>query len=155
MSSLFVKVDDLSCSDVQALITSHVSNMYDTTPRAFAFAMDVDALRSDDVSVWTVRGNDGALMGCGALKQLGNNSAEIKSMRTHSDHLRKGVAAKLLDHIIKVSRKRSYTKLSLETGTGEEFNAAIRLYEKYGFQKGGAFASYSESPYNQFYHLSL
>ena len=155
MSAFSIKTDDLSRVDVQALIMSHVMDMQDSTPREFAFAMGVDALRSDNITVWSVWTNDGVLTGCGALKQLNDYSAEIKSMRTHRDHLRKGVAATLLQHIIEASRKRGYTKLSLETGTSADFSAAIGLYKKYGFQKGGAFASYNESPHNQFYHLCL
>lgn len=154
MFSHSIKLDDLSRDDVRALISSHVSNMHDSTPAEFAFAMDIDALRADDIDVWTFWSAD-ILMGCGALHQLHDKHGEVKSMRTHSDHLRKGVAAALLEHIIAQARSRQYQRLSLETGTAEEFEPAITLYKKYGFQKGGAFAAYSESPHNQFYHLNI
>lgn len=154
MFSHSIRLDDLSRHDVRALISSHVSNMRDSTPAEFAFAMDIDALKSDDISVWTLWDAD-ILMGCGALKQLDNKHGEIKSMRTHRDYLRQGVAAALLDHIIAEAHSRQYHRLSLETGTADEFRPAITLYEKYGFQKGRAFAAYSESPYNQFYHMNI
>lgn len=154
MRSYNIKLDDLSRQDVRALISSHVSNMHNTTPTEYAFAMDIDALCSDDINVWTLWDKD-VVMGCGALHQLDVYHGEIKSMRTHLDFLRRGVAAKLLDHIISVARSRDYKTLSLETGTGIEFDPAVQLYKKYGFQKGGAFSNYGESPYNQFYHLEL
>ncbi len=134
--------------------------MHETTPVEFAYAVDVDALKAPDISFWTAWSmhnhnikND--VMGCGALRQLSASSGEIKSMRTHPKHLRKGVAAKLLEHIIAEARSREYNIVSLETGTGSEFHPAIHLYEKYGFKKGRAFADYSESPHNQFFHLAL
>lgn len=154
MASHSIISDDLSREDVRALIGSHVSNMHDTTPAEFAFAMDIDALRADDIDVWTLWDGD-ALMGCAALHQLDVSHGEIKSMRTHIDFLRQGVAASLLEHIIAEARARQYERLSLETGTGLEFKPAVQLYEKFGFQKGEAFANYGESPYNQFYHLIL
>ena len=94
-------------------------------------------------------------MGCGALHALDRQHGEIKSMRTHLDFLRRGVAVAILEHIISEARVRQYQKLSLETGTSKEFEPAVHLYKKYGFQKGGTFANYDESPYNQFYHLKL
>ncbi len=154
MSSYSIILDDLSREDVRALISSHVSNMHSTTPTEFAFAMDVDALKADDIDVWTLWDRD-ILMGCGALHQLNSSHGEIKSMRTHVDFLRRGVAALLLDHIISEARARDYNIVSLETGTASEFEPAVQLYKKYGFQKGGAFADYGEGPYNQFYHLTL
>ena len=76
-------------------------------------------------------------------------------MRTHPDHLRKGVAAKLLEHMLQTARKRGYKTLSLETGTGEDFEAAVTLYKKYGFKNGGVFSDYEDSDFNQFLHLGL
>lgn len=154
MASHCIILDNLCRDDVRALISSHVTNMHDATPSEFAHALDIDALRSDDIDVWTLWGAD-ALMGCGALYQIDDRHGEIKSMRTHEDYLRQGVAAKLLEHIIRQARLKQYQILSLETGTSQEFEPAVKLYEKYGFQKGRAFGSYSESPYNQFYHLTL
>jgi hypothetical protein len=47
------------------------------------------------------------------------------------------------------------TRLSLETGSGPAFDAALALYRKRGFQTGGAFADYKASEFNQFLHLPL
>ena len=95
------------------------------------------------------------LLGFGALKELDSSSGEIKSMRTADLHLRKGVAATILDHIIAEARKRGDTRLSLETGSGPPLEPALALYRKRGFTNGGAFGSYAKSPFNQFLHLGL
>ena len=94
-------------------------------------------------------------MGCGALKFLGDSHGEIKSMRTHSDYLRQGVAAKILDHIISEARHRNYSHLSLETGTTSEFMPALNLYSKYGFKMEAPFGDYTDNAFSQFMHLNL
>jgi putative acetyltransferase len=90
-----------------------------------------------------------------ALKLLDAASGEVKSMRTHPDHLRQGVGAALLDHVIKEAHLRGLRRLSLETGQGLGFEPALALYRRRGFTAGEAFADYVRSPFNQFLHLTL
>jgi putative acetyltransferase len=95
------------------------------------------------------------VIGIGALKELGDGSAEVKSMRTHPDHLRRGVAALSLDHIAAEASARGLTRLSLETRSGAAFEPALALYRNYGFADGEAFSDYQSSAFNQFLHLEL
>ena len=91
--------DDLSGADVAALLSEHLAGMAEHSPPDSVHALDLDALRAPGITFWTAR--DGAeLMGCGALKELDASHGEIKSMRTSGAHLRKGVAARLLEHIL-------------------------------------------------------
>ena len=76
-------------------------------------------------------------------------------MRTDPAHLRKGVGAAMLEHLIGIARERGYRRISLETGSGPAFEAALALYRKRGFVDGEAFADYTESAFNQFLHLDL
>ena len=151
---LQIQEDDLSGKDTHALLAFHLSGMHASSPPGHSYALDLSGLQSADLTVWTAR-RDGALAGIAALKELGGGAGEIKSMRTHPDHLRKGVAAALLDHIIAEARKRGLRRLSLETGSGAAFEAALALYRKRGFTDGGAFADYRPSDFNQFLHLDL
>ncbi len=128
--------------------------MQANTPAGHVFALDLSGLQTPDVTVWTVR-VDGLLAGIGALKALDADSGEVKSMRTHPDHLRKGVAAALLDHILDEAATRGYRRVSLETGVGESFEPALALYRKRGFTNGAAFGDYTASPFNQFLHLAF
>ena len=98
---------------------------------------------------------DDVIAGIGALKELGNGSGEIESMRTHPDFLRRGVAALLLERIIEAARGRGMTRLSLETGSGDAFEPALSLYRRRGFVDGEAFSDYRRSDFNQFLHLDL
>jgi putative acetyltransferase len=106
-------------------------------------------LRQPDISFWTLReGNE--LLGCGALKELDAGHGEIKSMRTARAHLRRGVAAKLLTHILDEARRRGYSRLSLETGSAKAFRPAHEMYAGFGFVFCGPFGDYLEDPYSVF-----
>ncbi len=86
------------------------------------------------------------MVGCGALRELDATHGEIKSMRTAPSHLRRGVAATLLEHILSVAKKRAYHRLSLETGSQDAFAPARALYARFGFEPCGPFADYVDDP---------
>ena len=149
-----IKPGDFGDHRVKALLTRHLEDMHANSPPGHVFALDWSGLQKPEISFYALwEGED--LLGFGALKELGPRAGEIKSMRTADAHLRRGVAATILDHIIAQARQRGYTRLSLETGSGPAFEAALKLYRKYGFTEGGAFDGYEKSPFNQFLHLDL
>lgn len=51
-----------------------------------------------------------------------------------------GMGQKLLDHLIDVAHQRSMSRLSLETGASDYFEAARSLYLRNGFRPCPAFA---------------
>lgn len=136
-------------ADVIALLGEHLRGMADHSPPESIHALDIEGLKAPDITFWTMR--DGKeLLGCIALKQLDAKHGEIKSMRTSSAHLRRGVAAALLEHLVAEARRRSYERLSLETGSGPGFEAAHALYRKFGFEYCGPFANYRDDPFSRF-----
>jgi len=149
-----LKHADFDDDRVKALLTRHLEGMHANTPPGHVFALDWSGLRKPEISFYALWDGD-ELLGFGALKQLDATAGEIKSMRTADAHLRKGVAAAILDHIIAEARTRGYKRLSLETGQGAAFEPALSLYRKRGFANGGAFGDYEKSPFNQFLHLDL
>ena len=151
---LTIREDDLAGDAVRALLALHLSGMHANSPPGHVFALDLSGLKVPNVSVWTAWRGD-ALAGIGALKELGDGVGEIKSMRTHPDHLRQGVGAAILDHIVTVARARRLRRLSLETGTGPAFEPALALYRKRGFANGEPFGDYEQSDFNQMLHLTL
>jgi len=144
-----IKVDDLRGPEVHALLGEHLRDMQLHSPPESVHALDLEGLRRPEVTFWTVW-ERGELLGCGALKELDPVHAEIKSMRTASAHLRRGVAARLLQHILEEAARRGYRRLSLETGSAEAFEPARRLYARHGFAYCGPFADYVEDPYSVF-----
>ena len=149
-----IREDDLSSAATRALLRLHLEGMHATSPPGSVFALDLAGLRASGVTVWTAWIGD-AVAGIGALKDLGDRTGEIKSMRTHPDFLRRGIASALLEHIIDVARTLGMTRLSLETGSGPSFEPALALYRRRGFVDGDEFAQYKRSPFNQFLHLGL
>lgn len=137
-----------------ALLRLHLEGMHTHSPPGHVFALGEAGLASADVTVFAVE--DGpALIGMGALKALSATHGEIKSMRTHPDHLKRGVGRLVLDKLIASARERGFSRLSLETGSGPAFDAAIALYQSAGFRNGGPFSDYEPSAFNQFLHLDL
>ena len=145
--------DDLFATDVADLLTLHLDRMRAHSPPGSVHALDLTRLATPDIAFWTVR-EGGDLLGCGALRDLGD-AGEIKSMRTADAHLRRGVGALLVDHMIAMARARGYRRLSLETGSGAAFEPALALYRARGFAYGPAFGDYVATDFNQFLHLDL
>lgn len=153
-ASLTIREDDLSGEATRSLLAFHLRQMHAHSPAGSVFALDLSGLKAPEVTIWTAwRGSQ--LAAVGALKELGDAMAELKSMRTHPDHVRQGAASALLEHIIGEAKGRGLKRLSLETGSGPAFEPALSLYRKRGFTEGAAFADYERSAFNQFFHLWL
>lgn len=137
--------DDLTGKEIACLLREHLEDMHETTPPESIHALDLEALRSPNITFWSAWEGD-ELLGCGALKELDSRSGEIKSMRTANAHRGRGVASKILEHIINEAKGRAYECLNLETGAMAEFDRARALYIRYGFTYRGPFAEYTDDP---------
>jgi putative acetyltransferase len=149
-----IRLDNLRSPEVIGLLNEHLHSMAQHSPPESVHALDLDGLRQPEVSFWSAW--DGTeLLGCGAIKQLDATHGEIKSMRTASAHLRKGVAAALLQHILVEAGKRRYRRLSLETGSAAAFAPARSMYARFGFVPCGPFADYVPDPHSVFMTRTL
>lgn len=149
-----IRIDDLRGAAIAALLQVHLDAMHQHSPPESVHALDLDALRHPSITFWTAYEGD-ELMGCGALKQLTATHAELKSMRTASGHVRKGVARALLRHIENAARAKGIRQISLETGSHAPFAAAQKLYRSEGFVECGPFADYALDPYSLFMTKTL
>lgn len=139
---------------MHALLEEHLADMRAWSPPESIHALDLDGLRRPEVSFWTVW-EGAALLGCGALKALGPDHAEIKSMRTANAHRGKGVARLMLAHLLAEARRRGYARLSLETGSQPGFVPARTLYAAHGFVECPPFADYRPDPNSVFMTRTL
>lgn len=153
-AAMDIRPDDLTHPAVHALLEEHLADMHAWSPPGSVHALDLAGLRGPDISFWTVWEGE-TLLGCGALKQLAPDHAEIKSMRTARAHRGQGVGQAMLEHLLAEARRRGYARLSLETGSQPGFEPARRLYARYGFVECPPFADYTQDPNSVFMTLSL
>jgi len=149
-----IGVDDPRADDVRQLLGAHLAFSRAVTPEEYSFALDVDQLVRPDVTFFSAR-DGGELLGVVALKRLDPGHAELKSMHTSQAHRRRGIGRALAAHVLGHARKEGYRRLSLETGTSDDFAAARSLYRSLGFRPCGPFGDYSASPHNTFMTITL
>ncbi|MBA3068404.1 MAG: GNAT family N-acetyltransferase [Hyphomonas sp.] len=151
---LEIRPDDLSNPEMADLIGVHARTMLAASPPESCHFLPIDGLRQPSVTVWSLW-DDGALAGCGALKDLGDGTGEIKSMHTREARRGSGLGRRMLEHILAEARRRGYAALFLETGSMDAFIPARRLYEAYGFAERGPFGDYIDDPHSLFMALAL
>jgi putative acetyltransferase len=149
-----ISLDDPRAPDVRRLLEVHLTFARAQTPPEDAHAMDADALVDPAVRFFSLR-RDGVLLAVGALKRLDSEHAEVKSMHTIESARGRGVARRMLEHLIAVARAEGFRRLSLETGTMAAFAPARSLYGSAGFIECEPFADYRLSPNSAYMTLYL
>ncbi len=143
--SLVIAIDDPRGEDVQAVLAAHLAFAREVTPPEGVHALGVEGLLDPAVTFFSAR-LEGELLGVGALKQLDESQAELKSMHTVEAARRRGVGRAIVDHLLSVAAARKCRRVSLETGAMDAFAPARRLYLKAGFVPCAPFGEYCFSP---------
>lgn len=151
---MHIELDDLSRPAIHRLLEEHLANMYELSPPESVHALDLSKLKRPEISFWTIWESE-TLLGCGALKDMGNGEGEIKSMRTPKALRGRGAGRAMLMHILAEARARGMKRLWLETGSQDAFEPARRLYASAGFEFCGPFADYTDDPNSMFMTLTL
>ena len=129
--------------EVYELLTKHFVELRAVSPEGSAHVLDIPGLQDKSIKFWSLWNND-MLMGCGALKFLGKEHGEFKSIRIHDNFRRKGNGISVINHLINEAKKLYINKLSIETGAGDFFKPARTLFKQCGFEVCGQFAHYKE-----------
>ena len=130
-------------SEVHELLTKHFIELRAATPEGSAHVLDIPGLKVSSIKFWSLWKND-KLIGCGALKFLDNEHGEFKSIRIHDNFRKKGYGIIVIDHLINEAKKLNIKKLSIETGAGDFFKPARKLFNHCGFETCKPFAHYKE-----------
>ena len=140
--------------DVNELLKKHFVELRSVSPAGSTHVLDIDGLKDPSIRFWSLWENS-KLIGCGALKFLEKNHGEFKSIRVADEFRKKGSGERVINHLIEEAKKLKISKLSIETGSGDFFLPARKLFSKFGFKKSSPFAHYKEDPNSCYYTLNL
>jgi putative acetyltransferase len=144
-ATLTIRLDAELGAEAVALLNEHQAAMDAVSPPHSRHALRREGLLHRSVSFWTLwRG--GMLAGCGALKELDREHAEVKAMRTAARCQHQGLGRAMLRHLFAEAERRGYRRLSLETGSMPYFEPARRLYASAGFEPCAPFGDYKLDP---------
>ena len=129
--------------EVHELLTKHFVELRAASPEGSAHVLDIPGLKDQSIKFWSLW-QEKMLLGCGALKFLDKGHGEFKSIRIHDNFRRKGNGINVINHLINEAKKLNIKKLSIETGAGDFFKPARKLFKKCGFEPCEPFAHYKE-----------
>ena len=129
--------------EVHELLVKHFIELRLVSPEGSAHVLDINGLKDPTIKFWSMWEED-KLMGSGALKFLDKNHGEFKSIRVNDKFRKQGNGLKVIKHLINEAKKLNIEKLSLETGAGDFFIPARKLFNKSGFSICKPFSHYKE-----------
>ena len=129
--------------EVNELLTKHFIELRAASPEGSAHVLDIPGLKVPSIKFWSLWEN-AKLMGCGALKFLNDNHGEFKSIRVHDEFRNKGYGIKIIKHLINEAKKLNIKRISIETGAGDFFKPARKLFQKCDFELCEPFAHYKD-----------
>ena len=129
--------------EVHELLIKHFIELRSVSPEGSAHVLDIAGLKDSSIKFWSLwEEND--LMGSGALKFLDKEHGEFKSIRVSDNFRSKGNGTKVINHLINEAKKLNIKRLSLETGAGDFFLTARKLFSKCGFEPCEPFSHYKK-----------
>ena len=136
-------VGNFDNTEVHDLLVKHFIELRSVSPEGSAHVLDINGLKDFSIKFWSLWEQD-ELMGIGALKFLDKEHGEFKSIRVNDKFKNNGYGLKVINHLINEARNLEVKKLSLETGAGNFFTPARKLFIKCGFKVCDPFSHYEE-----------
>ena len=128
---------------VNHLLIKHFIELRSVSSKGSTHVLDISGLKDPSIKFWSLW-EDNHLIGCGALKFLDKDHGEFKSIRIHDNFRKKGNGINVINHLIIEAKKLDISRLSIETGAGDFFIPARKLFKKCGFEPCKPFAHYKE-----------
>ena len=129
--------------EVHEFLINHFIELRSVSPEGSAHVLDIAGLKDPSIKFWSLwEEND--LMGSGALKFLDKEHGEFKSIRVHDRFRGAGNGLKIINHLINEAKKLNIKRLSLETGAGDFFLIARKLFTKCSFEPCEPFSHYKK-----------
>ena len=150
--SVDITVETPLSDDVRRLVAALNETALKLTPREFTHHLTVEQMAGPDMTLYVARA-DGEAVAMGALRRHPGGIGEVKRMYTMPDHQGRGIGGRILAEIEAQARRDGLTSLVLETGNN--FDAALRVYQRGGFRSCGPVLDYPPSPYTAFFEKPL
>tara|TARA_B100000927_G_scaffold143801_1_gene116063 strand:+ start:28 stop:495 length:468 start_codon:yes stop_codon:yes gene_type:complete len=129
--------------EVHELLTKHFVELRAASPEGSAHVLDIPGLKVPSIKFWSLWDQE-KLIGCGALKFLNKEHGEFKSIRIHDNFRKQGQGINVINHLINEAKKLKIKRLSIETGAGDFFTPARKLFKRTGFTECEPFAHYKK-----------
>lgn len=153
-NTILIEIDPLESEGIKFVLERHLQTMHANSPPESVHALDLSGLKTNEITFWSLS-FEGKIIGCGAIKELDEKSAEIKSMHILSEYRKRGFSKLMLEKILATANERKYEILYLETGSQDSFVAARELYKSYGFIEREPFGDYKLDPCSCFFEKKL
>jgi putative acetyltransferase len=136
---------DIDSPTAQALIAALNAELTRLYPEQGAthFRLDPNEV-AEGRGAFLIASRSGMPIGCGAVRRIDEEQAEIKRMFVRSEERGRGIGRALLAALEAEARRLSLARLVLETGVRQL--AAMALYESAGFSRIPPFGEYVGSP---------
>ena len=129
--------------EVNKLLTKHFIELRAASPEGSTHVLDIPGLKIPSIKFWSLWKNE-KLLGCGALKFLGKEHGEFKSIRVHDDFRNQDNGVEVIKYLINKAKKLEIKRISIETGAGKFFEPARKLFKKCNFEACEPFAHYKK-----------
>ena len=136
------------------MLTKHFIELRSVSPDDSCHVLDIKGLKDSSIKFWSFWDNN-QLIGCAALKFLDDEHGEFKSIRVEDNSRGKGFGKKIISHLIEVAKIEGIKRLSIETGAGDFFKSARKLFKKFGFKTCRPFADYKEDLNSCYFDLEI
>jgi GNAT superfamily N-acetyltransferase len=139
-----VAAEPFDSDDARRLISSLDEHLASRYPPEQRFGPNLTPQQiAAGVGTFVIARLDGRAVGCGALRKLDGESAEVKRMYVAPEVRGQGVAKKILEHLESVGRELGVHRLVLETGIYQA--EAIALYHGAGYEPVRCWGEYADS----------
>ncbi|MEZ5773471.1 MAG: GNAT family N-acetyltransferase [Hyphomicrobiaceae bacterium] len=152
LPTIVIAREDPRQADVRALLDAADAFSLGLYPPEANHLLDIEELVVPEMRFFVAR-REGAAVGCGALWVHGRDWGEVKRMFVHPDCRGLRIGRLLLERIEATARAEGLGLLRLETG--DVSHEALRLYERGGFARRGAFGDYPDHPASVFMEKPL
>jgi putative acetyltransferase len=144
VTSVEIRREELASPAAVSLTSSLNAELSGRYPEAGAnhFRLDPDEV-AHGCGAFFVAYAQAAPLGCGAIRRLDADVAEIKRMYVRTDARRRGVAQAILVELFSVARRLGASRIVLETGRRQP--EAIEFYLRSGFVRIPPFGEYPDS----------